>query len=83
MKTTLKKGDTAYFFDWRNEHKKVPVVIQRVKRTYCYVSALTSGINIWEVWDVPIEYLKPTKDFTVEGSTCHLLGDWIMWKEDK
>ena len=84
MKSKLKKGDTAYFFDWANEHKKVPVAIQKVKRKYCYVSALNTSknyINVWEDWDVPIEYLKPTKDFTVEGSGCSLLGQSIIWKK--
>ena len=45
MKNKLKKGDTAYFFDWANEHKKVPVVIQKVKRKTCDVSALDTSKN--------------------------------------
>ena len=86
MNTTLKKGDTAYFFDWTNNHKKVPVVIQKVKRKYCDVSALNTSknyVNVWEDWDVPIEYLKATNDFTVEGSDCSLLGQFIIWKNKK
>ena len=86
MQTTLKQGDTAYFFDFTNKHQKVPVVIQKVKRKYCDVSALNTSnnyINVWEDWDVPIEYLKPTNDFTVEGSDCSLLGQFIIWKNKK
>ena len=93
MKTKLKKGDTAYFFDWTNNHKKVPVVIQKVKRKYCDVSAFNTSkkgtlklrdyLNVWEDWDVPIEYLKPTNDFTVEESDCSLLGQFIIWKNKK
>ena len=86
METTLKKGDTAYFFDWRYNHKKVPVVIQKVNRKTCDVSALDTSknyINVWKDWNVPIDYLKATKDFTVEVTGCSLLGQFIIWKNKK
>ena len=86
METTFKKGDTAYFFDWKYNHKKVPVVIQKVNRKTCDVSALDTSknyINVWQDWNVPIDYLKATKDFTVEGTGCSLLGQFIIWKNKK
>jgi len=33
--------------------------------------------------NVPIDYLKSTSDFTVEGSGCSLLGHFIIWKNKK
>ena len=91
METTFKKGDTAYFFDWRDKYgcvniKKVPVLIQKVNRKTCDVSALDTSknfINVWQDLNVPIDYLKATKDFTVEGTGCSLLGQFIIWKNKK
>jgi hypothetical protein len=63
---------TAYYI---GEGKKDPVLILEKKRVWAKVKLLPNRLrpNCWEIWEVPIEDLIYTNDFTVKSNS--ILGD--------
>jgi len=64
--------ELAYYV---GEGHKTPAIIQKKKRVYADVKLLPdmSKPNVWELWEVPLEDLKPTNYFWV--SCDDMFGD--------